>query len=352
MKTASRRLIAEFEPQTFIQLIFPHAQSDWAPYLDEASATFAAIARTIAAYQPCLVVCDDVNRVRALLREHPNLHLTPCRTDDTWARDCSAITVEADGEPLLLDWRFNGWGGKFDASRDDAMTRTLAPLYGAAMQRIPFELEGGAIETDGQGSLLGTSECLCNPNRNDAIPRPAVEAMLREKLGITRFLWLDHGYLAGDDTDSHIDTLARFVDPRTICYVQCTNPDDEHFTALQAMERQLRTLRTALGTPYRLIPLPLPEPVFFEGQRLPATYANFLIINGAVLVPTYNDRHDAEALACFRTLFPDRDVIGIDCSVLIRQHGSLHCVTMQFYTPISGQTITSIIFENQKKTAK
>lgn len=176
---------------------------------------------------------------------------------------------------------------------------------------------------------MTTTQCLLNPNRNH-LERMDLEQRLRETLGFNRFLWLQHGYLAGDDTDSHIDTLARFSDPHTIVYQGCTDSADLHFEPLRAMAEQLRTFRTAEGNRYRLIELPLPAARHAEdGKRLPAGYANFLILNGAVLMPTYDDPMDAVALDRLRDCFPGREVFGIPCLALIRQHGSLHCVTMQ-----------------------
>jgi len=334
----NKRLPAEFEPQSFVQLIFPHGNSDWAPYLEAACRTFVAIAEAVARFEPCLVVCDDVDRVRAYFSDTQNLLFVPCATDDTWSRDCSGITVETETGCRIQDFIFTGWGGKFDAALDNAMTRAVASHYGAPVDSHGFILEGGAIESNGRGLLLVTEQCLMNPNRNAAMTeRSEVEAVLNETLGVRRVLWLTKGYLAGDDTDSHIDTLARFCDENTICYVKCTDRNDEHYGELLAMEQELRSLRNDTGEPFDLVALPMTEAVYFEGERLPATYANFLIINKAVLVPVYNDPHDDEALAIFKTLFPDREIIGIDCSVLIRQHGSLHCVTMQFPACITLQ---------------
>ncbi len=321
---------AEFEPQSFVQLIFPHAHSDWLPYLDEACETFAEIARQIARFEPCLIVCDDIDRVAAYFDDLHNLFFTAYRTDDTWARDCSGITVETPGGARIRDFTFTGWGGKFDAALDNAMTVNIAGCYGAPVDTVDYVLEGGAVESDGRGTVLTTEACLLNPNRNGATTRGAVEKVLRDTLGAQRVLWLGSGYLAGDDTDSHIDTLARFCDENTIAYVRCDDPEDEHFEALKKMEEDLRRFRTAGGDPYRLVALPMTDPVFYEDERLPATYANFLILDGAVLVPVYGDRHDDEALNIIRGLFPGREIVGVDCRVLIRQHGSLHCVTMQF----------------------
>ncbi|MGB5964545.1 MAG: agmatine deiminase family protein [Sulfurimonadaceae bacterium] len=325
------RLPAEFEEQSFVQLIFPHANSDWAPYLEEASKNFVAIAMAIAKFEKCLIVCDDINRVKAYFSTTANTYFIQEESDDTWARDCSGITVLQNGEPTVIDFTFTGWGNKFDASLDNALTAKIANYYGAAYKKQRFILEGGAIESNGEGILLTTTECLLNPNRNVKLTQKfEIESILNENLGTQKVLWLDHGYLAGDDTDSHIDTLARFTDRETIVYVQCQDENDEHFEALSKMEKELQTFRDLKEKPFRLLALPMTDAIYFEEERLPATYANFLIINGAVIVPTYNDSHDEEALNVIKKAFPDREVIGVDCSVLIRQHGSLHCVTMQF----------------------
>jgi len=325
-----RRLPAEFEPQSFVQIIFPHPQSDWAPYLEEARRNLAAIGHAVARYEPCLVVCDDIETVKSYFNDHPNLHFVHYSCDDTWARDCSGITVYDGETPRMLDFTFTGWGGKFDASADNAMTRAIASCYGAEVETIDMILEGGGIESNGQGVLLTTSECLLNPNRNAHMDQEAVEAALKRHLGVEQILWLHHGYLSGDDTDSHIDTLARFIDPETIMYVRCSDPEDEHFEALGAMERELKALRTPEGKPFKLVSLPMCDPLYYDDERLPATYANFLIVNGAVLVPVYGVSQDDAALKVFAAAMPRHDIVPVDCSVLVRQHGSLHCVTMQF----------------------
>jgi len=328
---------AEFEPQSFVQLIFPHPQSDWAPYLEEARACFVNIANAVARYQPCLIICDDVELVKSYFPSHDNLIFVAYQSDDTWARDCSVLSVidEEEGEPLLLDFTFTGWGGKFDASRDNAMSNSIAHVYGAPMKKIDLILEGGGVETNANGSLLTTAECLLNPNRNPHLTKVQTEAILKKEFGVEQILWLNHGYLAGDDTDSHIDTLARFIDTDTIMYVKCDDKADEHYEALKKMEEELKTLRDIDGEPFNLVALPMTNPIFYDDERLPATYANFLIINDAVLLPIYNDSHDDEAIAICKKAFHGRDIVPIDCSVLIRQHGSLHCVTMQFPEDVS-----------------
>ena len=328
---------AEFEPQSFVQLIFPHPQSDWVPYLEEARACFVQIANAVARYQPCLIICDDIDLVKSYFVNDENLIFIAYQSDDTWARDCSALSVidEDEGEPLLLDFTFTGWGGKFDATRDNAMSSSIASVYGAPMKKIDLILEGGGVETNANGSLLTTAECLLNPNRNSHLTKAQTEAILKKEFGVEQILWLNHGYLAGDDTDSHIDTLARFIDTDTIMYVKCDDKNDEHYDALKKMEGELKALRDIDGEPFNLVSLPMTQPIFYDDERLPATYANFLIINDAVLLPIYNDPHDAEAIAICERAFHGRDIVPIDCSVLIRQHGSLHCVTMQFPEDIS-----------------
>ena len=324
-----RRLPAEFEEQSFIQLIFPHKSSDWAQYLEEAEENFIRIIKAIATYQECLVICDDKDYVHSKFDSHTNIHFIQLPSNDTWARDCSAITVYEDGTPLLLDFDFTAWGGKFEAGLDNALNQKLSKSYDAPMEKIDFILEGGAIESNGKGTLLTTSECVFNPNRNSMNTEESKKVIM-ELFGVSNILSLKHGYLSGDDTDSHIDTLARFVDEHSIVYLKCEDKDDEHYQELQAMETELQGFEDQDGKSFKLIPLPFTKPFYDADERLPATYANFLILNEAVLVPVYDDPNDDIALKILSQAFTQRKIIPIDCSTLIRQHGSLHCVTMQF----------------------
>lgn len=332
-----RRLPAEWEEQDGVLISWPHADSDWCDDLDQVEPVFAAIAAAISHHERVVIVAPASELILpAIIAAGGNPHqVTICElpTNDTWSRDFGPITVREEGHLRLLDFGFNGWGLKFAANHDNQVTGRLAAagiFAGHRPQVIGLILEGGGIESDGAGTILTTSECLLNPNRNPHLTQAEIEERLCTLLGANRFLWLDHGYLAGDDTDSHIDTLARLCPNDTIVYVFCDDPNDEHYTALQRMGEQLRTFRTTDDRPYRLLPLPWPQACYGpSGERLPATYANFLIINGAVLVPTYNCGRDEEALAVIAQAFPDRQVIGIDCAPLILQHGSLHCVTMQ-----------------------
>ncbi|RQW77462.1 MAG: agmatine deiminase family protein [Geobacter sp.] len=331
-----RRLPAEWEEQDGVLIAWPHESTDWHPHLDVVEPVFTEIVARISHREMALVVAPDPERVRKQLVaagvELEKVRLYRLDTNDTWARDFGPVTVEEDGQPVLLDFGFNGWGLKFPAFLDNQATRALhqAGAFGAAPLETPgVILEGGSIESDGSGTILTTAECLLNPNRNPHLSRQGIESLLSGILGAEHFLWLENGYLAGDDTDSHIDTLARLCPDDTIAYVRCDDAADEHYLALLAMEKELRRFRTRGGKPYRLIPLPWPTPKFDGEQRLPATYANFLVINGAVLVPTYRDRKDTSALKAVGEAFPGREVIGVDCLPLILQHGSLHCVTMQ-----------------------
>lgn len=322
-------------------LTWPHDETDWADRLEQIEALYAELATLIGRFEPVLSVCRDprhAERVRALIAaagatlDAQRIAIAP--SDDTWARDHGPIgVITADGRPALLDFRFNGWGGKFAAEQDDRISATLAAagVFGAvAMERVDLVLEGGAIETDGRGSLLVVARTLIDPKRNPGWTAADIERILSARLGIHHLLWLEHGAISGDDTDGHIDTLARFCSPRTICYARCQDPADADFAELQAMERELRALRDPAGHPYHLVPLPMPAPVLdAAGRRLPAGYANFLIINGAVLVPTYADPADTEALAVIGDLFPRRTVLPLDCRPLIEQGGSLHCISMQ-----------------------
>lgn len=333
------RFPAEWEPQSAVQLTFPHADTDWADVLDEVMPCFIELAETISRFEKVIVVCRDAAATRALLHRIPETRLILVEADsnDTWARDHGGIVVmETENgieRPILLDFVFNGWGLKFAANKDNLLTQTLHQkgVLKAMHRHGGLALEGGGLESDGQGTLLSTTECMLSPNRNPHLDMEALETRLKHLFGLQRILWLHHGYLAGDDTDSHIDTLARFCDPQTIAYVRCDDPADEHYEALQKMELELQAFRTADGVPYRLVPLPWPEACYApDGHRLPATYANFLCVNGAVLVPTYRVPQDAAALEIFRELFPALEVIGLDCRPIILQHGSLHCLTMQY----------------------
>lgn len=333
----SYQLPAEWHRQGYVQLTWPHSGTDWNYMLDEVEDCFEQLADAIATRQPLLLVAPTFPERLSGKPYRDHIRFVACPTNDTWARDHAFLTVlqTADRSPRLLDFCFNGWGMKFAAHLDNLINSRLQAahvLKGTYINCRDFVLEGGSVESDGKGTLLTTSPCLLAPNRNDTLDRPGIEQRLKQLFGLQQVLWLDHGYLAGDDTDSHVDTLARLCPDDTIVYVRCDRPDDEHYTELQLMEEQLGTFRTLDNRPYRLLALPWPDPIFDEdGERLPATYANFLIMNEAVLYPTYaQSRHDEAAAYVLAQAFPGREIVGIDCRALIRQHGSLHCVTMQY----------------------
>jgi agmatine deiminase len=338
----NHRLPAEWESQDGVLLAWPHERSDWAPYLHEVEETYVELVCTITRFEKAVVIAPEQKSpyIRSRLKKagvrEENLILVEIPTNDTWARDFGFITViDKQGRRKLLDFGFNGWGLKFPAFLDNQINRRLFHSFlfkkGVSLKTIGMILEGGSIESDGEGTILTTSTCLLSPNRNPHLSRGEIERALKRYVGARRVLWLNHGYLAGDDTDSHIDTLARFANPTTILYVQCTNREDEHYKELCAMEEELRSFRTTKNKPYTLVPLPMPHPYYDKSNnRLPATYANFLIINQAVIVPTYDDPHnDPIALETFRKVFPSREIIPIPALTLIRQHGSIHCITMQ-----------------------
>lgn len=330
-------LPAEWFPQSAVQLTWPHAGTDWAPILDEVIPCFVSIAKEIMKREKLVVVCPDALEVKEQLGvfDEERVRFVELPTNDTWARDHGGISVFDPLGMMVYDFVFNGWGMKFAANKDNLITRNLyqAGVFAEEIQLVnmaPFVLEGGSIESDGQGTLMATAECLLSVNRNEYLQREEIEHYLKDVFGVKRILWIENGYLAGDDTDSHVDTLARFCSEDTIAYVKCEDESDEHYDELLAMEEEIKAFQQENGDPYRLISLPMADEIVWEGERLPATYANFLIMNGAVLLPFYNSPKDEQARKALQMAFPDREVVGINCLPLIKQHGSLHCVTMQY----------------------
>ena len=333
------RLPAEWETQSGVMITWPHKHSDWVNNLEKIETIYLQLVEAITRFEKTLIIAYDEphqNHINERLQKasinSSNIIFSIVQTNDTWTRDYGPITLDKHNN-RILDFRFNGWGNKFDASLDTQVNQQLHETGVIKAENIitaEFVLEGGSIESDGKGTLLTTSSCLLAETRNTLYSKDNITNIIQNTLGISKILWLDNGYLSGDDTDSHIDMLARFTDPETIVYVKCTDENDEHFESNIKMEAQLKTFLNWEDKPYKLKSLPFPAAVFGEdGRRLPASYANFLIINDAVLVPIYNDKQDQQAMDTIAECFPGREIIGIMFNAAIEQNGSLHCLTMQ-----------------------
>lgn len=335
------RLVAEWEPQTGVLLVWPHTDTDWRPLLDQVEPAYVNLVAVITRYEMVMVCCRDQahrDHIESLIKDHVSttsrVAFATTPFNDTWIRDYGPLSIARNGARELLKFTFNGWGNRFDAALDNQVAIHLKGqnVFGDTPMTVidDWVLEGGSIDTDGEGTVLATASCLNARNRNITGGRYHVETRLQQTVGAQRIFWLAHGYLAGDDTDGHIDNLARFCDASTVCYASCGDEHDEHYAPLQAMAEQLHSFRRPDNGCYRLIPLPLPRPVYdANGRRLPASYANFLIINGAVIVPVFDDPADAVATAALRACFPGRDLISIDARPLIQQAGGIHCAVLQ-----------------------
>lgn len=335
-KDNKNRLPAEWEPHGAVLLSWPHKGTDWAYMLDEVTDCFIKIAEAIVKDEHLIVVAPNASIPKQYLSHLPQDRITylVIPTDDTWARDFGAIVTIENGQAVINDFKFNGWGLKFRSCNDNLITRAMVEsgiLKGRYCNRLGFVLEGGSIESDGNGTLLTTTECLMSPNRNGDKSRKDIEHYLTDAFGLNKILWLDYGALEGDDTDSHTDTLARLAPNDTILYVATEDKSDSHYNELKLMKDQLLTFTTKESNPFNLVELPLPDPIYDEdGERLPATYANFLITKHSVLMPTYaQPQKDLLATQILKIVFPTHEIVPIDCRALIKQHGSLHCVTMQ-----------------------
>lgn len=334
------RLPAEWERQSAIQLTWPHAATDWRDYLDEINDTYAEMAKVITGNETLVVVTPDVDAVKNMLAgrltgaQMRNIRFHQCETNDTWARDHGFITLSDGTTNKLLDFRFNGWGEKFESEKDNRINRSLYDsgiCKGCYTDLNDFVLEGGSIESDGNGTIFTTTGCLMAPHRNQPLTKEEIEKRLKTCLEAQRILWIDHGHLDGDDTDGHIDTLVRIAPDNTLVYVSCDDMSDCHYNDLKLMEEQLKTFRTTDGKPYRLLRLPMPDAIYDGEDRLPATYANFIITNNTVIYPTYaQPEKDMKARKVLGLAFPGYNLAGIDSRTVVRQHGSLHCCTMQY----------------------
>jgi len=331
---------AEWHKQSAVMLAWPHADTDWSDQLTSAEQIYIQLVCAISPYQSLLILCKDSQHqthISQQLKKHAVnsnviFHIAPF--NDTWTRDYGPVSITRDGKPGLLNFQFNGWGNKFEFKLDNKINTKLTTdgvWQPAFFNDIPFVLEGGSIDSNGTGAILTTSACLLNKNRSDNRNKQVLKQLLKDTLGVNQIYWLDHGYLSGDDTDSHIDTLARFTDEKSIAYMSCDDEGDEHYEALKQMEAELRQFRNKIGEPFRLFPINIPSPIHDEnGNRLPASYVNFLFTNGPVLLPVYGDKTaDTRAYAQLKLALPDKQIVMIDCKALILQHGSLHCITMQ-----------------------
>ena len=332
-------LLPEWTAQDAIQLSWPHPNSAWKPWLAAAQQLFTSMCAHISQYQKVVIACDtslDIDELNTQLAQHQvnmeNIILKSIPANDIWARDHGPITISVDSHPKILDFSFNAWGQKYAFDKDNLINSRLKEqgVYATNIEPVDLVLEGGSIEYDGHGTLMTTANCLLNPNRNPGLNQQQIQQQLTDLFGLQQLIWLQHGHLEGDDTDAHIDTLARFGPDNALVYVQCLDPQDVHFEALQKMEMELQQARDAQGQPYRLFPVPMVPAIHSaDGDRLPATYANFLMTNRQVLVPIYGQSTDQQALDIVQQAFPNLQVVGLNCRVLIEQYGSLHCVTMQ-----------------------
>jgi len=330
------RMPAEWEPHAATWLSWPHKESSWPGKLERIPPIWVEMVRALAGGEAVNILVNDAApaaRVRALLDGAGvplgNVHLHEVPTDDAWMRDHGPTFVTRGGEYLLVDWIYNAWGGKYPPwEQDDQVPKALEGIL--CMRRVEpgIVLEGGSIEVDGAGTLITTEQCLLNPNRNPRLGRAEIEQHLCDYLGARRVLWLGDGIL-GDDTDGHVDDLTRFVAPATVVTVVEDDPADPNHAVLQDNLRRLQSMRDAADRPLRVVTLPMPAPVEYDGQRLPASYANFYIGNAAVLVPIFDCANDAVALATLSELFPGRRIVGITATDLVWGLGAFHCVTQQ-----------------------
>jgi agmatine deiminase len=337
------RMPAEWEPHEATWLAWPHQKEDWPGRFAPIAWVYADIVRRLARRERVRILISDAaqeTRTRRMLRwlgvDEAAVEFFPAPLDRTWVRDFGPIFVKASaGEVALTNWRFNGWAKYANWQHDDAVPDFLAERLGLRQWQPVVDghrvvLEGGSIDVNGQGALLTTEECLLSPiqARNPELNREQIEQVLCDYLGVRKILWLRNG-IAGDDTHGHVDDLARFVSPNVVVVASEEDRSDVNYEPLLENRRLLESMTDQDGRPLQVVPLPMPEPVIFKGQRLPASYANFYIANGVVLVPTFNDPRDRIALNILSELFPDREVTGIYCGDLVWGLGTLHCMSQQ-----------------------
>lgn len=321
---------AEWAQQKAVLIVWPHKSHDWRHQLSEVTLTYVQMANAIIQHQALWVVAYDQMHqaeIASKLGNSPNIHYILAQTNDTWVRDTGPISIKNRDKVEYLNFRFNAWGAKYDFDLDNKLCDKLSwhPLFAANMKAIDIVLEGGSIESDGKGTLMTTKSCLMNTNRNQHCTQSDIESMLQDELGTKQFIWLDCPSLPGDDTDGHIDTLARFCPNNVIAYLEPTDTA----TLTLALREQLGQAKNSEGEAYELVPLPYCDLEDEQGNLLPASYANFLIINQAVLIPQYGTKLDDIAFEQIQRCFPSYKLYRIDAKCLIKQGGSIHCVTMQ-----------------------
>jgi len=338
------RMPAEWERHRGTWLSWPHKEASWPGKFERIPPIFARMVRELADREEVHVNVagpEAEAAVRRLLADEGagtgNVFFHYIPTNDAWCRDHGPIFVERETaggiEQAIVDWSFNAWGGKYPPyDLDDAVPVRIGEELGLRVFSPGMVLEGGAVDVNGRGTLLTTEACLLHPNRNPGLSRGEIEERLRAYLGVRHILWLGDG-IAGDDTDGHVDDLARFVDPETVVAVVEEDPRDENYEPLQENLKRLRSMRDQDGRPLRVETLPMPRPIRHEGQRLPASYANFYIANGVILLPGYDPPRDEVARDTLQRLFPTRRVVVIDCTDLVWGLGAFHCVTQQWPDP-------------------
>ncbi|WP_348518974.1 agmatine deiminase family protein [Campylobacter sp. CCS1377] len=311
--------IPEWSEQEYLMLSLPHEKSDWKPYLDEILQGYKEFIKAVSEFQKVLLIAPKKSDF-APFENIPNVEFFVCDTNDTWIRDFGAIDILENGCLKALDFTFNAWGNKFQSQLDNAVNSKLfKEKFKEELKKIDLILEGGSIDFNGEGVMLTSSHCLLNENRNSHLNKTQIDEKLKEIFGLKQIIWLENGFIKGDDTDHHIDTLARFITPNTIAHCICEDEKDEHYLPLQEMKKELEE------TGFNLVELPLPKPLYYENRRLGATYANFVFINNALIVPTYNDEKDKIIIQRLSKALPNRKIIGVDARVFLRQNGSLHC---------------------------
>lgn len=311
--------IPEWSEQEYLMLSLPHEKSDWKPYLGEIIQAYKEFVKATSEFQKVLLIAPNKSDF-APFENMTNVEFFICDTNDTWIRDFGAIDILEDDHLKALDFTFNAWGNKFQSELDNEVNSKLfKEKFNEKLTKIDFILEGGSIDFNGEGVMLTSSNCLLNENRNSHLDKSQIEARLKEIFGLKQIIWLENGFIKGDDTDHHIDTLARFIDKNTIAYSICEDEEDEHYIPLQKMKKELE------ATGFDLVELPLPKPLYYEGRRLGATYANFVFVNDALIMPFYKDENDEIIKQRLAKALPKRKIIGVDARVFLRQNGSLHC---------------------------